>query len=487
MGESAVLERPVSGPGGGGRALPPESPRSNFEESAFAEPFQGWMTWADAIAQDAPGIGSLMRLVAQLYRAALEAQAPEYLAGVWEILRSAGIPDRAIHQLADSFLGDVLPVSTDALAEELGSALQDLQPYEREFIDNQRETALVDAATTVFMEGFANTPNSRYSYDALQQWLRNLQSEPKWWVAASVELPSVLGPRQHSIFCAKPGHRRGDRIAVVERTYLGDIVSSLDATVEGRGLVDSEYRENIDTLKPHMFWDNVRATTGMVYAVQMIESRRNRALRWLGNRLDSNSSQIKDELGKLVDEAKKDVDTALKRSEVPEFIAHSVVGLLVTVARALIERIRRLLARAFADESLTTWMMWHMVALGTNKLPISTFTLTRDGMPGRGLCFFTEDPERPGQLFVSNDYESDPGIQRRARFMIGPSEMPDPAFDDRLWDAVADANSAIPWTDPMNDRKGFRVLVPQTADRSAASYVTALRVDLQFQGGQGPW
>lgn len=487
MGESDVLERPVSGSGGGGHALPAESPASNFEESAFAEPFEGWMTWADAISQDSPGIGSLMRIVAQLYRSALEAKAPEHLARVWEVLRDANIPEPAIRQLADGFLGDVLPMSTDALAEELGSTLRELQPDESSLIVEKHETALVDAASNVFMEGFANTPNSRYSYDALEQWLQKLQSEPEWWSAASIELPSALGSGQHSVYCARAGHRRGDRLAVVERTYLGDIVSSLDATVKNRGPVDSDYRETIDTLKPHMFWDNVRTTTGMVYAVQMVDSRRNRALRWLGNRLDSNSSQIKDELGKLVDEAKKDVDSALKRSDGPEFIAHSIVGLLVTIARALIERIRRLLARAFADESLTTWMIWHMVAIGTNKLPISTFILTRDGTPGRGLCFFSEDSERPGQLLVSNDYQSDPGIQRKARFMIGPSEIPDPAFDDRLWDAVADANAAVPWTDPMNDRKGFRVLVPQTASRSAASYVTALRVDLQFQGGSGPW
>jgi hypothetical protein len=480
MGETAVRERAVSG-SGGGYALPSDSPGSNSDEPAFAAPFEGWMTWADAVSDDAPGVGSLMRIVAQLYRTALEGRASEHLTKVWEILRGAGIPNSAVDQLADSFLGNVLPVSPDTLTEELRAALQDLQPYERDLIERQDETTLVDAACAVFIDGFANAPNSRYSYDYLKQWLENLNSEPAWWVAASIELPSALGRQQHSIFCSKPAHRRGDRIEVVERTYLGDIVTSLNATVENRGPIEGEYRKTVDTLKPHTFWDNVRTTSGLVYAVQMIDSRRNRALRWLGNCLNNKGPQIKDELQKIVDDAKNDVQTALEHSKDTAFMANSIVGLLVAVASALVERIRSLLARAFADESLTTWLIWHMVAIGSDKIPISTFTLTRDGRPGRGLCFYADNPESPGQLIISNDYDRDPGVRRKARFMIGPSEIPDGAFDARLWDAVADANAAVPWTDPMNDRGGFRVLVPQTAGRSGASYVTALRVDLQLQ------
>ena len=68
--------------------------------------------------------------------------------------------------------------------------------------------------------------------------------------------------------------------------------------------------------------------------------------------------------------------------------------------------------------------------------------------------------------------------QQRGRGMVGLTVPPDRRCPADLWHQVAVKNQPAAWTEPKQDRGGFRVLVPHAEAGKDASYVSALRADV---------
>ena len=65
--------------------------------------------------------------------------------------------------------------------------------------------------------------------------------------------------------------------------------------------------------------------------------------------------------------------------------------------------------------------------------------------------------------------------------MIGASVLPYGEFNDAFFDLTDCSRQPLVWREPMKTNGGFRILVPHRASGTKASYVSALRVDVQLE------
>jgi hypothetical protein len=152
---------------------------------------------------------------------------------------------------------------------------------------------------------------------------------------------------------------------------------------------------------------------------------------------------------------------------------------MATAAHAVVEVIFHFLVKTLSDTNLTTWAIWHTAVMGQQRVPISVFTLSLPGEGTPGLQYLRSGPS--GELTASDDYRADPGYLSQARFMIGASEPPYGEFNDVLFDLTDRSRQPLAWREPNRTNDGFRILVPHRAPGTKASYVSALRVDVQVE------
>ena len=485
---TTTLER-VSGEGAGGTGGPSGSNSGSFygepAPAVFARPFLGWLALADAVADTAPDTAELMTAAAYLAQSALEERLPDLIGPLSDVLANSGFSSGAVEGVRSALLANRLAFTPQAVTDELVSLYADLGE-EHQLRSGDGPLQLVEAAIEGFLDSDLAGPNARTVYDNMADRAAQYR-HPHWWASCSLDLPSVLGTAKPPIYCARPGwHRRLDRLAALEWTYRGTVSTGFNGELAGRGPVGvvtagGGYRDSIDDLKLNRYWDTLSVpSTGLAFGLSLSEGL---ALRWaskVAKALEGRRADIEGIIGKQVGGARARIDTLLAAAKIGTFFIHPVVGLMVTAAHAVVEAIFDCLVKTLSVKNLTTWGIWHTAVMGQRHVPISVFTLSSPGAGTPGLQYLRAGKD-PAELIASDDYGADPGYLSQARFMIGASELPHGQFNDAFFDLTDRSRQPLVWREPMTTNGGFRILVPHRASGTKASYVSALRVDVQLE------
>ena len=253
-----------------------------------------------------------------------------------------------------------------------------------------------------------------------------------------------------------------------------------DGKPSARGPVENGYRNSIADERVNYYWDNVYSpTTALGFAVHLTEGRRSRFAAKVGAILARNKQTIEEIIGEQIRLANASVLDAVQRVNVPDFVAGSVVGLVVAAVKAVATAVADALAKAFSDVQLTTWLVYHTVVMDDRNVPVSMFTLSLPGTATPRLQYLRHAVS--GQPELSDDYSSDPGNRRQARFMIGESTTSQSDFDLRLWDLTAESGQPLAWREPRETNSGLRLLLPHYAEDRKASYVSAIRAEIHLE------
>ncbi len=454
--------------------------------AVFALPFLGWLALADAVAQTEPGTAEMMTAAAYLAQSALEERLPELIRQLGDVLTGSGFSSGAVEGVGSALLANRLAFTPEALADELAGLYSDLGQEHRLRLRRGRGDGtllLADAAIEGFLDSDLAGPEARSVYNDMAGRARRY-IKPHWWASCSLDLPAVLA--QPPIHCARPGFKVGDRLVAREWTYRGRVLTGFDGQVAGRGPVGlvtagGGYRDSIDSPNPQYYWDTLNApSSGLAFGLSLSEGR---AWRWadkVAGALEGQRENIEAKVGQEVQGAQARINDLLAAAQLPAYLLHPVIGLMVTAARAVVELISNFLVKSLGDKSLTSCAIWHTAVMGRRRVPISVFTLS---LPGKSnpLHYVRSGQDHSARFTASDDYGADPGYLDRARFMIGASKPPDAEFDAGFFDLSERSGRPLAWRDPRKPNGGFRILVPHRAPGTKASYVSALRVDVGLE------
>jgi len=461
----------ASGSGGLDASPPP---------AVFAVPFLGWLALADAVGETAPAIAELMTVAAYLARSALEERIPSLIGSLGDLLTTSGFSSGAVDDVHVALLADRLAFKSQAVTEELAACHADLGE-EGQLLSG--DEPLVEAVIAAFLDSDVAGPDARAVYDEMAARAAQY-SKPHWWASCSLDLPSVLGAGQPPIHCEQPRFRFSDRLVALEWTYGGRTFTGFDGKVTGRGPVGTVdaggYRDSIDQNRVNYYWNTLDIpSTAQAFRLDLSDGRTWRWANRVARFLDGQGANIRAIMASEVHVAQVKINDLLTAAKFPAQIIHPLLGLMVSAAQALFQVVSKVLVKSLSDRSLTTWAIWHTAVMGHQAVPISVFMLAQPGEATAGLQELTHGGDGSSELTASDDYDADPVFLRKARFMIGESELPRDEFDNGLFKLTARTRQPVAWREPHLDRGGFRILVPHRAPGTKASYVSALRVDVQ--------
>lgn len=468
---------------GAGGAGGPSNAGGFYGEPApavFALPFRGWLALADVVAGSAPETAELMTAAAYLAQSALEERLPDLIHELGDVLTASGFSSGAVEGVGAALLANRLAFTPQAVTEELAGLYADLgKDHRLRSGDNPLE--LAEAAIEGFLDSALSGPDAWSVYNDMANQAGQYR-QPQWWAACSLELPTVLA--QPPISCARRRFWVSDRLVAQEWTYRGHVRTGFDGEVKGRGPVGTVtpgggYRETIDEPKAEYYWDTLyEVSTGLAFTLSLSEGRTWRWANKVARALDAKGEDIKDKVDGHVKAAQADIVARLTAAHAPALLLHPVIGLMATAARAVVNLIFKFLVKSLGDKTLTSWAIWHTAVMGQKCVPISVFTLSRSGESNPQLHYIEHNQ---GKFTASDDYENYPGFMDEARYMIGASELPKAGFNAGFFDLTERSGHPVIWRDPMESNGGFRILVPHRTSGSKASYVSALRVDVQVE------
>lgn len=514
---SNVMDRPEAGPlaAGSGSGYgwdllsgPLEDPEGQL--SPLAEPLAGWMTLAECASALEPGIGDVMRSAGLLARAAIEDQAPELSLKLTDILtdsyeaeglarpvvaaevyrvlearRLALTPELAARNLADSVdeLGNGERNMLDRLSQAAGS-LPDVTALQPTGLYNGVSDAALQSAGAFLASEVAGVQAPQPG-DSPERFYFG-RSGVRWWLTASLELPESIGG-QHPVRCMRPQARRhGDRVDVVESTYLNfDVDDALVARRVRAGEIPGTYRSTHHEDEVDIFADIVRRPLDYrSYVCRALIEPDSRASRSISRIITGHKQEISD----AIDSAAQAATAAVAAIHPAAVLAMPLMQLLTGLFTPIVEHLVSALAMRTGPRTLPAWLISHTVIWANDTMPLSLFLLRCPDEPRRQMRLHAiRGVTGSGGTSVSAAYGDLPkDLYFHGRLMWGASR-PDPArpgLPDDLWSVVDTVQPGTPtrhpviWTQPEFDRRGFRVLVPQCAND--ARYVAALRADIRF-------
>jgi hypothetical protein len=472
--------------------------------SPFQAPFEGWLAFADVISDADPDLAGLMVGGAFVARAALEEQIPSML----DALRAIdGMPPGVIDGLAAALRVDNVPLSPDLLAEQLAfnyegvttdsTAGQDVNPLEK-----------VDAAIHAFLDEKGDI--AREMYDTALQQVKEVQapSVPHWKAVCSLELPSALNTLR-PIRCVRRGHPIGRaRLVALEVPYTPEPRSRYTGPVDGPGQVGKDgvgkYEPSIDETFPPGYWDSIVPDSNCWgFAVHLIEGPRSQFIaniaRLLGSRRSRIGAEIDAQINQHVEWAQQRLEGVLLAANLSLAVVHPLVALLAKAAAPIAKFIVNKVIDLFGHTTLTEWTIWHTAIMGSDQVPISTFTLAgAEATPGLQRLV-----EVDGVVDADVRYQDQlrPIVLSQTRFMIGASQVPQDQFKEDYFALVARTGRPLAWQEPLETNSGLRILVPhldrqlvlrrniddsgedryeKLAKKSKAFYISAIRADVRL-------
>jgi hypothetical protein len=500
-GESEVGTQTLGAGGRGGFDTGDQSAFASapMPYSPFGHSFAGWLDLSDLIADYNPELGDTMRALAAVLQASIEQSVTAQFPAIRVLLADAGIPSWSIDDAERALLSGLMPLSVSDLAAEAREAYAELAQTGTLATVEAAETpppASVEFMASVMHYGAhamlgtdadqvdPPPPLPIETQEGLPEPFKSIfMGATPFRVAASLEMPYYASGSNFSIWCRQPlRRRRGDNLVAAEHTYINRVVNGLsNPRFQGSTTpVATQYRDNIQELLPADFTESIdfgREIDNYYYVYELMEPKRSRLARKLKG--------------------------AMTFSGVPELCATAIqVGLTAGAAAAgpagaalapLVAPASRMVAdglvdrlqKALTDTIMTPWSITHMtLRVPSYRIgPLSVFTLVSPMAQAQQahLHRITRDPVNPQQSAMSLDYrvQGQARARQRSRWMLGVTRTPDssPCPAD-LWEQVAEKNQPAAWTEPIDDRGGFRVLVPHAEPRKGASYVSALRADV---------
>jgi hypothetical protein len=491
----AVMDRPLAG-AGGGQSSGAGWPGGAFESvpySPFAHPFAGWVALSDLIADSNPELSDAMRAMAAVLQAAAEQSTMNVFPQIRSALAETGIPLAAIADVERAFLSDLLPLSVGDLTElgaEAFTELVDSGTMEPTEPSNTGFIASVihyggHSLLGLEMREVESPPRLPVRYDNLPEGFGDyfLPATPLR-VTASLDLPPVASGRNFSIWCRKPIHRRGDNLLATEHTYVDRDISGLTNPRFRGEAVTEQYRADVDEWLPADFTESIdtaRPIDQYYYVYELSDPKRARAAKKLRQILERNGIEIQQLIKTSSDTAVTLAVGAATSAGVP---LATLSPVLRPISRMIWGGILSRLERSLADTNLTPWTITHTTLYLPEYPvgPLSMFTLLSPAAPTAKLHRIRRDNVDPNRSIMDIGYEEKKRAFQRGRGMMGLSEPPEHPCPADLWMNVSSVNQPAAWTEPADDRAGFRVLVPHAEAGDEACYVSALRADVLEAG-----
>lgn len=485
-------------------------PHDDTAAGVYQAGFTGWLAFADVLSEVNPEIADAMVAGAYVARATLEEHIPSLISDIGEELE---LPSSVVDGVAAALSAGTLELTANSAAEMLFD-FETVQVFQ----DGPNRFADIDDAIHGFLKTRLVVPG-RGAYNELVQQMKDHQPSTDfahWKAACSLDLPSVLGNGQQPIYCVRPGHRElGTQLHACEYTYYPQAMAGFNGRVKGAGPVgvDGGYRKDpgldINDQLPDYFvrsFESNTAAQGWVYALYLTEGSRARTIAKLVARLPGQSERVGRMVAEQVTQSQQRLTTVMTSLQIPKGFIDPLTSLIALAAKALVPLLVRELAKRFRESRLTPWTIWHTVLIGSERVPVSIFTLTgRDAALTPPLCRLVKGPG--GEWSADDRYDgSFAAEQGAARFMIGQTQIPTTGIDAEWFDVAARSGQPLAWQDPLESRGGFRVLLPhlerdlsahddelhadryrKLAAKSKPMYLSAVRADvhLDFEAAPG--
>ena len=434
-------------------------------------PVMGWMGMAELTEEWAPELADIMRCFGYFLSAALEQEAIALRGHLAEILADSSLPASAVAAVQADLEVNTCPVSVSEARELLLDAVRDATESIKGFgaVDPTTDAqALLDAIGKASIDAAAE----KMGQDPAA--LRAQFGAPaEWYLAASLELPQHIDSIP-PVRCISPAHRRGDRISLVESTYLDQQVVTLLNDNVTAGVIEEGYTRELGMqLVPGFYETLARGQLRSLYfTVRITDSRRSRIARKFGNALKQHSDAILAAITRALEAAAEIVSDA---HGVP-FAGKLATAMIAKAGRPIFEGIVSVLERSLADIVLPSWVIAHTVAVGSDAtcLPFSVMQLYTRSSTGSKLHYAKRDNQ---SVVPSVDYADNIRFHYSGRQMLGHTQQVQ-GFPAQLWTETARLNNPICWSSPESASEGFRVLLPHRSNYGNASYVSAVRADV---------
>lgn len=267
-----------------------------------------------------------------------------------------------------------------------------------------------------------------------------------------------------------------------EQTYIEREVNGLtNRRFEGSGAVKAEYRPDVEEWLPTEFSESIdlgRPLDQYYYVYELNDPKRSRAVRKMQKLLKSNNNQVRG----VLDTAAAAAVTVGVAAAGP--LAPTLAPLAPLAQKAggmLFGGLMSRLGTALEDTNMTPWSITHTTLYIPELYPVgplSMFILLSPAAPMAKLHRIRRNDNDPDESEMEPGYEEKSRDYQRGRGMMGLSQPPTRSCPGDLWAQVASKNEPAAWTEPGEDRAGFRVLVPHAQAGSEARYVSALRADV---------
>jgi hypothetical protein len=433
--------------------------------SAFGWPVAGWMGLSELIGQSDPEIGDIMRSCGYLISAVLENEAQNLARDLAGIL-SQTLPRSAIRAVAADLGTNTCPLTVNDARQALEDAVADSGADLNDPNSWDSGSGLLRNIDEISIEAAANKLGKSPA-DLRAHW----NSPGGWYLTASLDLPERLN-NNWPVNCIRPAHR-SDRLSVEETTYLNQSVTALENDRVTAGVIQQTYRPNLGGMLVDSYYESLAhgQVRCLYFTVKMVEARRNRLVRKLGNSIAEHRGAIIEAINSAVQAA---IGVFAGYTGLP--VQQVARGLLDNASRPILERIMRVLEQSIADISMPSWVVTHTAAVGDSRdcVPLSIIQLYTMSSTGSVLYYAKQGP---AGVAPSKSYEKDIGFNYSGRQMLGHTQ-PGGSCPIELWSQVAELNNPVCWTQPEEDEHGFRALLPHKPDFGNASYVSAVRADV---------
>jgi hypothetical protein len=482
---------------------------SDSSSRALQAAFEGWLAFSDIVSDTDPDLAGLMVAAAHVARVAVEDEIPSLFRGLGEVL---GLSQSALDGFGETLRAESSIFTREAMADLLNAGSEDLLK-ELSNADQEDPWLMADRMIAKFLDSNL-IKDSAWKYDEERKRIAALPNAAayRWRAVCSLELPSTLEKGHMPIQCTR--HARypfGTRLDAVELTYLPTTRSGLSTWVRGNsvGHETTGYRKSIDVHYPQGFWGAIdESTAGWAYGLSLVEGPRSVLVHKVVSLFQGKQGAIDGVVAAGVEASKDRFIEVLNWANIPLAVGHPLLPLIKSAVTTLIKFLTTVVVKALSERVLTTWTVWHSVVMGSHGVPISVFMLERPDGLSPELSRLDKNGDKP---VPDNNYQYNPSLESRARFMIGRSVIEDLAFDNDYFGLVATSGQPLAWKEPLETNSGFRVLVPHLdrqltsnresrdilaeggshpnkvlARKSKSVYVSALRADVYLHDTRGP-
>jgi hypothetical protein len=447
--------------------------------SIFAPALQGFLELADVVSDHAPDIAGLMVMGAHVVRAALE---EEIEALVRDLGQALGLSRSGRHEFEAALRADSPAYTSQALAYQMSDAYSDLvgessgsEPDDLTKFINDIITAFVDSPRVTMRGGDEQYRNMTAEVDKITA----TGASPRWEAVGSLELPHILGGCT-PIYCARRGHRwisGGTHLRAMELTYTAAMSNdSFVGRVHMAGQqvahagVGGGYRDTLTEAFPPPFYGVIgkndmgldTGLSGWSYGLHLVEGPGAQILTKLPAALSRQQRHAEAHIGALVQRSAQRVRGVLTAANISLTVLNPLLGIIKAAADAVVGFIVHVLVKAWSEQHLSTWTIWHTALIGTKQVPISVFTLTgRDEASPKLRRLLGKNAD--GTPKTDDKYLGDfhnPEQELQARFLIGSSAPGPNLFDDRYFGEVAKIGRPLVWQEPLETGSGLRILLP---------------------------